>query len=223
MDNLSHAEIPGYKKSEAITQGFPLELEAEIHKLGAMKPQTEGTYYSTNLPGTLIKTGNPTDLALGEEGFFVVVGPWGEGYTRDGRFILDKDGHLVSVAGNYPVMGNGGPIVVAPGAKIDITQQGEIKVDNVVVDKIQVVNPKNTTNMESINGSIFKKSDAFMEVTEVQNPRVIQGYIESSNVDMMSEIMEMIYLERTYNLNTKIISSRDGNLARAMDLGKPTQ
>jgi flagellar basal body rod protein FlgG len=222
MDNLVNAEVPGYKKSEAVVRGFPLELEAASQRISALKPQVEGSFYD-NIQGALVKTGGKLDLALGSDGYFVVAGPWGEGYTRDGRFQLDKDGRLLTVAGNFTVMGEMGPVVVTPGAQVEFSQEGEIKVDNVAVDRIRVVLPEQKEGFESLNGSIFKKSEAHSVIREVDNPRVIQGYVEASNVNVMNEMMEMIYLEKIYSLNSKLIQTRDGNLARAMELGRPTQ
>ncbi len=222
MDNMVGSEIPGYKKSEAVIRGFPLELEAANQRISAMKPQVEGSFYN-NIQGALIKTSSKLDLALGSDGYFVIAGTWGEGYTRDGRFRLDKEGRLLSVAGNFPVMGQNGPIVVPPGAEVEFTQSGEIKVDGSTVDSIRVVNPERQESLDSLNGSIFKKKDPSAVLVEVDSPRVIQGYIEASNVNIVDQMMEMIYLERIYSLNTKVIQARDAELARAMELGRPTQ
>jgi len=222
MDNMVNAEVPGYKKSDAVISSFPLELEAANRRLSSMKPQVEGSFYNT-LQGALIKTGGTLDLALGSDGYFVLQGPWGEGYTRDGRFRLDKEGRLLSVAGNFPIMGEGGPIMVIPGAAVEFTQNGEVKVDGQTVDRVLVVKPERAQMLDSLNGSIFKKKDSDSIFLAVESPRVIQGYIEASNVNIIDQMMEMIYLERIYNLNTKVIQTRDASLARAMELGRSTQ
>jgi flagellar basal-body rod protein FlgG len=222
MDNMVNSEVPGYKKSEAVVRGFPLELEAATQRISSMKPQTEGSFYS-NIQGALIKTGGKLDLALGSDGYFVVAGTWGEGYTRDGRFRLDKEGRLLSVAGNFPVLGQNGPIVVNPGADIEFTQTGDIKIDGETIDRIRVVAPEVRDSLDSLNGSIFKKKDPYAVLLEVESPRVIQGYVEASNVNIIDQMMEMIYLERIYNINTKLIQSRDAELTRAIELGRPTQ
>ena len=220
MDNMVNSEVPGYKKSEAVVRAFPLELEAASQRIASMKPQVEGSFYS-NLQGALVKTGGKLDLALGSDGYFVVSGPWGEGYTRDGRFRLDKDGRLLTVAGNFTVQGENGAIVINAGSEVVFTQEGDIKVDGVSVGRLQIVRPEGKDAFVTLNGSIFKKANDSVVLVEEENPRLIQGYIEASNVNIIDQMMEMMYIERVYNLNTKLIQARDAGLARAMELGKP--
>lgn len=221
MDNIVNSEVPGYRKSEALVRSFPLELEQASQRLAPEKPVVEDSFYS-NIQGALVRTGNQLDLALGGDGYFVIAGPWGDGYTRDGRFHLDSDGRLLTVAGDYPVLGKSGPIVVTPGADVEFSQDGKIRADKVDVDQIRIIVPEQKAGLTSLNGSIFKKTDPQAVVQEIDNPRVIQGYVETSNVNIVDQVMEMIYLQRAYTLDTKLIASRDANLARAMDLGKPT-
>jgi flagellar basal-body rod protein FlgG len=98
-----------------------------------------------------------------------------------------------------------------------------IKADGVDVDQIRIVLPEQDKSLEPLNGSIFRRKDPYGAITEVESPRVIQGFIETSNVNVVDQMMEMITLEKIYTINSKVIQTRDGTLARAMDLGKPTQ
>ncbi|MCU0641380.1 MAG: flagellar hook basal-body protein [Candidatus Margulisbacteria bacterium] len=222
MDNLVNAEVPGYKRSEVVVKGFPAALESASQKFQPVKPQADTTFYS-ELPGALIKTGGALDVAIGSAGYFVVSGQWGEGYTRDGRFKLDNDGRLLTVAGNYPVQGEMGPIIVTPGTVVEINQEGDVLVDQVKVDRLKLVQPEQPGGLEQLSGSLFKRQDGTVVMQPIDNPRVIQGYVESSNVNPVDAMMQMIVLERQYSLNGKVVSTRDGNLGRAMELGRPTQ
>jgi len=222
MDNMVGAEVPGYKKSDAVVRSFPLELEAATQRISGMKPQVEGTFYS-DIQGALIKTDGTLDMALGSDGYFVLAGPWGEGYTRDGRFRLDKEGRMLTVAGNYPVLGEHGPIILPQGSNVEVSQIGVILVDGEPIDRVRVVKPELKNSLESLNGSIFKKKDGYAVMQEIESPRVIHGYIEASNVNIIEQMMELIYLEKIYNLNTKVIQTRDSNLGRSMELGRATQ
>lgn len=219
MDNVVHAEVPAYRKSEISVNSFPVELEKAQNKISPMKPQVEGSFYS-DIAGALMKTGGKLDVALGGDGYFVVVGPWGEGYTRDGRFKLDKDGRLLTVAGNFPVMGESGPIVVTPGADVEFSQNGEVKIGGVVSDSLQVMVPEHKEALESINGVIFKRKNSSDTILNVDNPRVIQGYVESSNVKVIEEMMNMMLLEKSNTTITEFIRTHDGNLSRAIEMGR---
>ena len=221
-NNIVNAETPGFKRTDVVQNSFPLELEAATKRLGAMKPKIESGYYDYS-GGALIRTGNPTDLAIGEDGFFVIQASFGDAYTRDGRFILDKEGRLVTATGNLPVVGLKGPIVLPPGSRVDISNAGEIKVDGVVADKIRVVSIKDSGSLEPVSGSLFRLPDSNIEVENMDSPRIVQGYIESSNVKMVDEIMNMVMISHLYGIDVKLIQTRDAELSRALEMGKPLQ
>ena len=222
MNNLVNAETPGFRKTDVVQKAFPLELEAAEKRLSTMKPMVEAAYYD-HLHGALVRTGNPTDMAIGGDGFFVVAAPWGDGYTRDGRFIVNNNGELVSLSGNYQLMGQKGPIVVPPGSSITISNAGEVKVGDVVVDRIRVVQVPDTATLDSVSGAMFRATDSTVNIEEVSSPNMIQGYVESSNVSMMDEMMNMVTISHLYDVNVKLIQTRDASLASADTMGKPTQ
>ncbi|MFA5839388.1 MAG: flagellar hook basal-body protein [Candidatus Margulisiibacteriota bacterium] len=219
MDNIVYSQIPGYRESSVTSRSFPIELEAAKQRLSPMKPQVDGSYFNQTA-GALIKTDGPLDVALGSDGYFVIEGNWGEGYTRDGRFHLDKDGRLLSVAGNFPVMGQGGAITVNPEGMIDISQDGDIRVDGEIVDRLRVVKPENNLSLDPLSGSIFKKGDPNDAFIDVEDPRVIVGYVEGSNADISLMMMKMISLQKISDINTGFIKDRSNNLSKAMELGK---
>jgi flagellar basal body rod protein FlgG len=222
MNNMVNAETPGFKKSDVVQSSFPMELEAAERRVGTMRPRIDTAYYD-HAPGALIRTGSPTDMAIGGDGFFVIQTPWGEGYTRDGRFALNKEGQLVSTSGGHLVLGSRGPIVVPPGSRLEISSSGEIKVDGNYVDSVRVVDVVDKNVLESVSGSVFRAKATAGVVREIEGPRIIQGYVESSNVSMVDEMMNLVMISRLYGVNTKLIQTRDANLSRALEMGRPTQ
>ena len=221
MNNIVNSETPGYKKADVVIKAFPTYLEDAKIRSSTQVPQVEGVYYDQN-PGTLVRTGNETDLAIGGEGFFTVQTPEGERYTRDGRFAVDPSGRLITVAGNYPVLGLGGPIVVQPGSKISFTGEGKVMVDGAEQNTLKVVNFADTTTLKPMTGSLFSASDNAQLVIN-DSPRIVTGYIEASNSNVIEETMNMIYLNRVYEVDSKIVSNREAMFTKALDMGRPAQ
>ncbi|HTY13737.1 MAG TPA: flagellar hook basal-body protein, partial [Candidatus Omnitrophota bacterium] len=178
-----------------------------------------GTFYN-HTKGSMIPTGNQTDFALGSDGFFVISCPWGEGYTRDGRFVVDSEGNIVSTVNHYPLLGQNGPIAVPPGTPIELNQSGEIMANGAVIDRIRVVNFQALDQLDSINGAIFRNTDQKQTPQEVDTPRIVQGYVEASNADEVDQMMDLVLLNRVYNMNTKIVTVWDADTTKAIEMGK---
>lgn len=219
MNRMVNAETPGFKGSDVVIRSFPLELAAAQQKIESQKPQVEGTFYS-HVQGSLIRTGRPLDMALGADGFFCVMGDWGEGYTRDGRFTLDAEGKLVTTAGGYPVLGRSGPIYLPPGSEVSITENGEVHSEGQHIDIIRVVKFDSKAELQSLNGSVFRDPSSRLVLSEVASPRIVQGYVEASNVNIVDDMMQLVYLNRLYNIDAKIVATRDTILSRANEMGR---
>jgi len=228
MNNVVNAQTPGYKKSDVVTNSFPLALENATKTVegrnssSLMAPQTVGTYNNLQ-QGALFKTGGVTDLAIGGEGYFVVQSSEGEVFTRDGRMYIDESGRLVTQSGNFPVLGQGGPITVMPGSKLEISKYGSVMVDDAEIDKIRVVKFENPKELRSMNNSFFKIPPEGLSYQEEQNPNIAQGFIESSNVSVIDEMTNLISVQKSYELAAKIVRTREGNLQSIIEIGRPSQ
>jgi len=227
MSDMVNSKTPGYRKAEVVTRAFPLELEAAERKIsarfGAMKPKVEGKYYNSEM-GSLVRTGKELDLAIGGDGFFVLMTPFGEAYTRDGRFYVDTSGQMVSVSGNHPLLAKHGSVVVPPGSSsVVVSPVGEVKANDQVVGQMRIVKPEYIQALETSNGTLFRDPQGRAGIEEMDSPRIIQGYLESSNVNVIDSMMEVILVNRLYNINTKLIQTRDAGLGRALELGRPSQ
>jgi len=221
MNNMVNSETPGYRKSDVVIKSFPTYLEEAQRRSSTQVPQIERSYYNQT-PGTLLRTGNKTDLAIGGEGFFVIETPQGEEYTRDGRFTLDQEGRLVTASGNYAVLGLGGPIIINPGDEVEFSGDGRIRVKGVEVNTIKIVKFEDMSVLSPVTGSIFKAgTEARIETN--QTPRIVSGYVEASNVNIIEEMMNLIYLSRVYGIDSKIVSNREAMMSRAIEMGRPAQ
>ena len=174
--------------------------------------------YRINEQGIMVNTENKLDLAIQGEGFFIVDLPSGEsGYSRSGNFQLSPEGALVTADG-YPV--SPGITVPANTVEVAISPDGMVsaKVDGqadlVEVGQIELAAFVNPAGLEEVGDNILKESPASGD-PQTGNPgaegfgRVLQGYLESSNVNPVQEITALITAQRAYDMNSKVISASD--------------
>jgi flagellar basal-body rod protein FlgG len=183
--------------------------------------------------GALKETSSDFDLALDGKGFFCVSTPWGERYTRNGSFMLGKEGFLETKEG-YPVLGENGPIMVKEN-NFQIDKDGRIWVNAAISDdpEIMVSRARNTWEepvrldtlklvefdldryLEKQGSSLYRESETSgpaMVIAEDHRPRVFQGFIEAANVDPVVEMVQMIEVNRSYEANQKVIQVEEAAL-----------
>ena len=183
--------------------------------------------------GTPKETTSDFDFALEGRGFFVVATPWGERYTRNGSFILGMEGFLETKEG-YPVMGENGPIRVkennfqvdkdgrvwvnaaySDDPEIMVSRQDNIWEDSVLLDTLKIVEFDLDRYLEKQGSSLYRESETSgpaMIISQGQRPTVLQGFVESSNVDPIVEMVQMIEVNRAYEANQKIIQAHEAAL-----------
>ncbi len=228
MNNVANAQTPGYRKSDVVATSFPLALEnatrsEENRGTSFMAiPKVTGSYNDMRY-GAMFKTGSNTDMAIGGDGYFVVLSREGEFFTRDGRFYINEDGRLLTSSGNFPVMGRSGPISIAPGSKFEVSRNGALLVDDVEVDKIRVVKFRDPSSLVSVNNSFFKSPQQGVVYEEDESPTIAQGFIESSNVSIINEMTNLITTQRSYELAAKIIKNREADMQKIIEIGRPVQ
>lgn len=177
--------------------------------------------------GGLEQTENSRDLAINGEGFFQVLMPDGTtGYTRDGSFQLNENGQMVTANG-YPVE----PAIFLPAnaLSVNIGEDGTVSVrqpgvalDN-EVGQITVSTFINPAGLQSIGGNLYLETGASGAPNENMPGmngagRLFQGYVETSNVNVVEEMVNMIQTQRAYEINSKAVSTSDEMLARLSQL-----
>ncbi|GFK92705.1 Flagellar basal-body rod protein FlgG [Fundidesulfovibrio magnetotacticus] len=159
--------------------------------------------------GGLNATGNPLDLAISGPGFFRVQTPEGQFLTRNGQFYRNNQGMLVTNQG-YPVMGQAGPVAIPEGQTVTVTGDGQMTVDGQIVGSIDVVDVPDVKQLKKYGQSLFTGPNNSQPVTQPvdrSKTSVYQGYLEQANVNVVSEMVAMIEVQRSFEAYTKIISS----------------
>lgn len=177
--------------------------------------------------GGLEQTENSRDLAINGEGFFQVLMPDGTtAYTRDGSFQLNQNGQMVTANG-YPVEPaiflppNALSVNVGEDGTVSVSQPG-IAIDN-EVGQITVSTFINPAGLQSIGGNLYLETGASGAPNENMPGmngagRLFQGYVETSNVNVVEEMVNMIQTQRAYEINSKAVSTSDEMLARLSQL-----
>lgn len=143
-----------------------------------------------------IHTGNELDFALNCEGYFGVLTDQGMGYTRDGTFYISYE-----QTGNYLVTASGGYVVGTDGDRVLVD-------DEDLHSKIGIFNFSNPTGLEKIGDNLFAPTQTSGEAYAAAGA-IYSGYIEMSNVDMTSEMSDLIAIQKAYQFNAKMIQTAD--------------
>lgn len=224
-NNLANAATVGYKKDNVTNQSFDNFLTLKIkdaselyndRPIGTMNLGVKlGEVYTDYKQGSLRETGNTFDLAIEGKGFFNVSTTDADGnevikFTRDGSFTLNQDGKIVDMNGNS-LMGESGEITLpANAADIAVDTDGSIYADGVYIDRIITTDFEDYNYLKKQGDSMYTALDGAGAVTGTASIR--QGYTEQSNVNVITEMVDMIAVSRAYEANQKVIQTVDGTL-----------
>lgn len=233
-NNLANVNTPAFKRDQQIFQEYltanekPPEVIQVPRDVAAIESfydmqggdksyvDTKGTFTDYS-QGGLKPTGNPMDVAIDGKGFFEVATPAGVRLTRAGNFTLDGTGQLVTKEG-YPVLSNGEPgadpasrvIRFQGNAAISIADNGDVFEGTQNVARLSLVNVNNPDTLEKMGSSLYAfKPNSVPEMTNVNNPSLKQGFLETSNVNIVQEMTDMISTNRIFESTQKAISAYD--------------
>lgn len=176
--------------------------------------------------GGLQFTGNPLDFAISGNGFFQVQSPYGNYLTRNGSFCQTADGQLVTKQG-WPVLGQGGaPIAIPEGTRsIHVASDGRVFADEAEVGTLQLMTVDNLQALKKVGGNLFRLEegsqaelvDAFVYAAGLGAgdngappiPIINQGFTEAANVNVVTEMVKMIEVQRQFEAYQKLIQTSD--------------
>ena len=157
--------------------------------------------------GGLQQTNGTFDLAIEGEGFFLISTPEGEQITRAGAFSPGSDGTLRTLEGHQVLDGAGSPIFVPSEiGGIEISSDGTISASGEPIGQIGLYVPNDPLDLQRSGGVRFASGSGFQPF---QDGKILQGFIEGSNVDPVAEIARMIEVQRTYELGQSFLDQED--------------
>ncbi|MCJ8321035.1 MAG: flagellar basal-body rod protein FlgG [Colwellia sp.] len=233
-NNLANASTIGFKKSRAVFEDL---LYQTINQPGGRSAQdTEmpsglmlgaGTKVvatqKIHTQGDMLTTDNSLDLMIQGEGFFEITLPDGSSaYSRNGQFTMDDEGNLVTPGAGYPLE----PQITVPqdAMQIIISQDGEVSVrlqgeaENAVIGQINLVNFINPTGLQPVGQNLYIQTAVSGDPQEgipglEGYGMIVQGALETSNVNTTEELVNLIESQRIYEMNSKVISAVDQMLS----------
>jgi flagellar basal body rod protein FlgG len=209
--NLANATAPGFRQRGLAFQTFDQVLGRAVAPTGDLYGTAAAGAYHDFRPGPIQQTGNPFDLALTDpDTFFVLAGPNGPLYTRNGTFTRDAQGRLVS-PGGYPLRGSNGPITVPPdAAKVLIGTDGSITADGQPLGTVSLARFGNVRALTAAGPTLYTAPPA-AGLTPATGG-VAQGAREGSNVQPADAMVRLIIGSRYYDAAQRALRSMSESL-----------
>ncbi|NCC24279.1 MAG: flagellar basal-body rod protein FlgF [Deltaproteobacteria bacterium] len=233
-NNLANANTTGFKKDNlAFRNTFRLYAHDRIDPNRALQDDIPwvkdeqlsmtriGRHHVDFSQGGLRRTDNELDLALNGEGFLKVRTPDGDFYTRSGQFQLNAAGQVASASGNL-LLGQAGPMTLEEGSRVQIDNSGGVYVNGELVDTLDVVSFEDLRVLEKIGDNLFRvRPEVMAQEIPAEGTMIEQGALESSNVEVVREMVNMIETLRIFEACQKSMQDSLQNDQKVMtEVGK---
>ncbi len=223
-NNIINIDTTGYKKDTTISRSFAdLMIMAQkdpylLKTSSFIGNQNTGIHVdmiaTVFSQGDLEQTGKATDLALEGQGFFVIQTPEGNRYTRDGGFHVGSDGCLVTNEGYY-VSGYNGRIFIGSDTFV-VDTLGNVTVAGRLAGRLNIVGFDDLSALRKTGDNMYINYGN-QPVRAAADVRVMQGYLESSNVNMADEVVNMVEVNRAFGMNQQMLRIIDESLAKTVN------
>ncbi len=211
-NNIANASTIGYKREGAVFTEYVNAARGTIGNGNVRESLSMGrlgAHVSHFESGELRRTGGTLDVAIDGEGFFMVDTPEGQRLTRAGHFMTDNQGTLINHEGLAVLDDAGGQIQIPQDVNIlAIGGDGTLSADGVELGRLGIVT--------ALPQDMFRQGNNLWEaragVVPVETPRIIQGFLEDSNVEPVAEIARMIEVQRYYDAGQKLMEIEDDRI-----------
>lgn len=214
-DNMANVNTVGFRSTEVKFDDIVARTGNEMNAKVAFVSQ--GNDYLNTETGELKETGNTLDFAVKGDAWMALETPAGQVLTRDGRFNLTTNGELVSVKG-YPVLDvGGGRIQLDPnGGEAGVARDGTIVQDGRTVGKIGLFTADISKGYLRYDNSGVKTTQAPQPVVDDPTVGILQGYVEQSNVNGISQMTQLIQVSRAFESISNSMSQSETNMNEAL-------
>ncbi|TPE52497.1 flagellar hook-basal body complex protein [Amaricoccus solimangrovi] len=206
-NNIANISTTGFRREGVI---FAEEVKALPLEGGAVAMTSARARYTDEARGALERTDGTLDLAIEGDGFFTVMTPRGPRLTRAGAFGRDAEGQIVTPDG-APLLDEGGGAITIPfeAKTIGIAADGTVSADGQPLARLGVVTVEDRTKLFRESGTLFR-ADA--DPAPAAGAKVLQGFLEGSNVNPVLEIARMIEVQRAYEYGQKLMDQEDARV-----------
>jgi flagellar basal-body rod protein FlgF len=212
-NNIANANTTGYRAEGVVFSEFIRDLGPDAPSLSMAAARVRDTVLAQ---GSMAQTGGPFDLAVEGEGFFLIRTPQGDRLTRAGSFTPNENGDLVTLDG-YPVLDAGqAPVFIPQGVgPVGIAPDGTISANGTPVGQIGLFVPTDPGAMTREDGVRFASTSGY---EPAQGSRMLQGFLEDSNVESVLEVSRMIEVQRAYELGQGFLEREDDRIRSVIQM-----
>ncbi|MCA2014447.1 flagellar hook-basal body complex protein [Cereibacter sphaeroides] len=203
-NNIANISTTGFRREGLLFSEYVQGLGHQEESLSMAAARGHQTYLTQ---GSLTMTNGDLDVGIEGEGFFTIQTPNGDRYTRAGHFIPNQNGELVTPDGHRVLDVGGAPIFIPPDAgQIGIARDGTISADGQPLGQLGLVVPEDPSQLTRETGVLHNITG---NAVPVETPNILQGFLEESNVNPISEMARLIEVQRAYERGQKFLESED--------------
>ncbi len=216
-NNIANANTDGFKSEQPLFEEY-ISPNASGENTSPDIIFSMDTGVTRNMQqGNILRTGSPLDTALGIDGFFSVQRDGGVAYTRNGNFKLSSKGELVTSDGLKILDSQSNPIVLPSNSGMpEIAKDGTISLSGQTLQRLGVFKMESPAAMQNIGGNLYT-TDEKPSPLPARDVTIIQGSVEMSNVESITEMTRMIDVLRKYQTASQLIDTGDDMLRKAID------
>ncbi|WP_375698779.1 flagellar hook-basal body complex protein [Pseudophaeobacter sp. TrK17] len=210
-NNIANAATTGYRSEGLIFSEFVQSSPGQ-----QSLSMARANIFNTSMEqGQLTQTGGSFDFAIEGDAYFMIETPLGERLTRSGAFSPNAAGDLVTMDG-YKVLDAGRAPVFIPGTaeSIHVGADGTITADGNTVGQIGLFQPDEETTLMREDGVMFRAEG---EIVESETAKVVQGFLEGSNVNAITQVTRMIEIQRAYEMGQSFLETEDQRIRNAIE------